>query len=44
MDYFKKLSSIGFDVEALDYTATMSSEDIERYRLCRGELLPVCRK
>jgi ubiquinone/menaquinone biosynthesis C-methylase UbiE len=44
MDYFKKLSSIGFDVEALDYTANMSSADIERYRLCRGELLPVCRK
>ena len=44
MDYFKKLSSIGFDVEALDYTANMSSQDIDRYRLCRGELLPVCRK
>jgi len=44
MDYFKKLSNIGFDVEALDYTAKMSGEDIERYRLCRGELLPVCRK
>tara|TARA_B100000795_G_scaffold146889_1_gene110071 strand:- start:1315 stop:1899 length:585 start_codon:yes stop_codon:yes gene_type:complete len=44
MDYFKKLASVGFDVKALDYTATLSSEDIERYRLCRGELLPVCKK
>ena len=44
MDYFKKLSSIGFDVNALDYTNRMSSDDIERYRLCKGELLPVCKK
>ena len=44
MDYFKKLSSIGFDVNALDYTNRISSYDIERYRLCKGELLPVCKK
>ena len=44
MDYFKKLSSIGFDVNALDYTSSISSYDIERYRLCKGELLPVCKK
>lgn len=44
MDYFKKLSSIGFEVNALDYTSGMSSDDIERYRLCKGELLPVCKK
>lgn len=44
MDYFKKLSSVGFNVNALDYTQSMSNNDIERYRLCRGELLPVCKK
>ena len=44
MDYFKKLSSIGFNVNALDYTSSISSDDIERYRLCKGELLPVCKK
>ena len=44
MDYFKKLSSIGFKVNALDYTSGMTSDDIERYRLCKGELLPVCKK
>ena len=44
MDYFKKLSSIGFDVNALDYTSGISSDNIERYRLCKGELLPVCKK
>ena len=44
MDYFKKLSSVGFNVNALDYTSGISSNDIERYRLCKGELLPVCKK
>ena len=44
MDYFKKLSSIGFNVNALDYSSSISSDDIERYRLCKGELLPVCKK
>ena len=44
MDYFKKLSSVGFNVNALDYTQSMSNNDIERYRLCKGELLPVCKK
>ena len=44
MDYFDKLSSVGFDVKAVDYTAGMDSKDIDLYRLCKGELLPVCKK
>lgn len=44
MDYFEKLKSIGFTVEAVDYTAQLSEEEIEKYRLPKGELLPVCRK
>lgn len=44
MDYFKKLASVGFDVEGLDYTAKLSEEQIEKYRLPKGELVPVCRK
>lgn len=44
MDYFDKLKSVGFTVEAVDYTAGMSDETIERYRLPKGELLPVCRR
>lgn len=44
MDYFEKLRSIGFKVEAVDYTATLSEEKINEYRLAKGELLPVCRK
>ncbi|WP_394751123.1 class I SAM-dependent methyltransferase [Spongiimicrobium salis] len=43
-DYFDKLRSIGFRVEAIDYTATMSEETIEEYRLAKGEIIPLVRK
>jgi predicted SAM-dependent methyltransferase len=39
-DYFDKLRSIGFTVEEVDLTAQMSSEEIEKYRLAKGELIP----
>lgn len=44
MDYFDKLRAIGFRVEAVDYTATMSAQEIDKYRLAKGELIPVCYK
>lgn len=44
MDYFEKLAEIGFKVEALNYSANLSEEEINKYRLAKGELLPVCRK
>ena len=44
MDYFDKLSSVGFTVEAADYTASLSEEKINTYRLAKGELVPVCKK
>lgn len=44
MDYFEKLKSIGFQVEAVDLTAILSDEEIEKYRLPKGELIPVVRK
>lgn len=44
MDYFEKLEATGFIVEALDYTSTFTDEQINRYRLAKGELLPVCKK
>lgn len=44
MDYFDKLASVGFSVDAVDYTASFTSEEIERFRLPTGELLPVCKK
>jgi len=43
-DYFDKLKSIGFEVEAVDYTSKLSREEVDKYRLAKGELIPVVRK
>ena len=43
-DYFEKLRSIGFNVEEVDYTATLSEEDITKYCLAKGEIIPVVKK
>ncbi len=42
--YFNKLRNIGFKVEEVDYLQKLSEEKIERYRLAKGEILPVCWK
>lgn len=44
MDYFEKLAEIGFKVQAVDYTKTLSNKEIEEFCLAKGELLPVCEK
>ncbi|WP_179005108.1 class I SAM-dependent methyltransferase [Winogradskyella forsetii] len=43
-DYFDKLRSIGFKVEEIDYTSILSNEDIDKYRLAKGEIIPVVYK
>lgn len=43
-DYFQKLRSVGFKVEEVDYTASLSGELINIYRLAEGEIIPVCYK
>ena len=43
-DYFEKLRTIGFMVDEVDYTATLSDQDIDRYRLAKGEIIPVVYK
>ncbi len=43
-DYFEKLRSIGFNVEEVDYTNTLSKEEVIKYCLAPGEILPVCYK
>jgi SAM-dependent methyltransferase len=40
-DYFDKLRSVGFKVEEVDYTAKLSEEDITKYCLAKGEIIPV---
>ncbi len=43
-DYFDKLRSIGFRVTEEDYTQKLSPEEVERYCLAKGEIIPVCFK
>ncbi|MDA9056881.1 methyltransferase domain-containing protein [Flavobacteriaceae bacterium] len=43
-DYFDALRSVGFKVDEVDYTATLSEQDIDRYRLAKGEIIPVVYK
>ncbi|MEO2064804.1 MAG: methyltransferase domain-containing protein [Christiangramia sp.] len=43
-DYFNKLRSIGFQVQEEDYTKKLTPEEIDRFRLAEGEIIPVCYK
>ncbi len=43
-DYFNKLRGIGFEVTEVDYTKTLSDKDINKFRLAKGEIIPVCKK
>nr|WP_142785404.1 class I SAM-dependent methyltransferase [Changchengzhania lutea] len=44
LDYFDKLRAIGFRVEEVDYTSNLAEEDIIKYCLAKGEVIPVCYK
>ena len=43
-DFFDKLRRIGFDVEEVDLSSRLEPEVVDRYRLAKGELIPVARK
>lgn len=43
-DYFNKLRSVGFIVNEVDYSKTLSKKLITKYCLTKGEILPVCTK
>ena len=43
-DYFDRLRKVGFKVEEVDYSKTISDELVDKYRLTKGEILPVCIK
>lgn len=43
-DYFKKLRNIGFKVDEVDYTSNLSEEEIKKYCLAKGEIIPVVYK
>jgi SAM-dependent methyltransferase len=40
-DYFDKLRSVGFKVDEVDYTKTLLEEEITKYCLTKGEIIPV---
>ncbi|WP_108113568.1 class I SAM-dependent methyltransferase [Kordia periserrulae] len=44
LDFFDKLRNVGFTVKEEDYTANFTPEEIERYCLMEGEIIPVCFK
>ncbi|WP_090678648.1 class I SAM-dependent methyltransferase [Myroides guanonis] len=44
LDYFDKLKTIGFEVNPVDYTVNFTQEEIKRYGLAKGEIIPVCFK
>ncbi|TXE07171.1 class I SAM-dependent methyltransferase [Seonamhaeicola algicola] len=43
-DYFDKLRAIGFKVEEVDYTATLPDSEIDKFRLAKGEIIPLVKK
>ncbi len=44
MDYFTRLESVGFEVQALSYSKNFSKEEQKRFGLNETEILPVVRK
>lgn len=43
-DYFDKLRQVGFTVKAVDLTSQFGDAEIERYRLTKGEIIPLVKK
>ena len=43
-DYFDRLKEAGFKVNEVDYTSCMPVSDIDKYRLAKGEIIPVVSK
>ena len=45
-DAFEKYKSYndGFDVEEVNFTSELSAEQVDKFRLAKGEIIPVCHK
>lgn len=43
-DFFTKLRRIGFEVDEVDLTSQLDPTLVEKYRLAKGEIIPVVRK
>jgi SAM-dependent methyltransferase len=44
LDYFEKLRAIGFKVEEIRYSDKLTSIEIEKYRIVKEEIIPLCKK
>lgn len=44
MDYFDRLEKAGFQANAVNYTQELKGQEIEKYRLIKGELIPLVTK
>ncbi len=43
-DYFEKLRNIGFEVEEVHFASILSPEEVDKYRLAKGEIIPLVKK
>ncbi len=43
-DYFDRLRAVGFTVNEVNYAKKLSEQEMDKYRLMKGEILPVCYK
>ena len=43
-DYFDKLRKVGFKVDEVNLSEKLSAEEIEKYRLAKGEIIPLVHK
>ncbi len=43
-DYFDRLYAVGFTVNKVNYAEKLSEQEMDKYRLMKGEILPVCFK
>jgi predicted SAM-dependent methyltransferase len=44
MDFFKRLTKVGFKCKKIDLTSKYSDIEIAKFGLIKGELIPVCWK
>jgi len=44
LDFYDKLRQIGFNVQPVDFTKELTDDEIDKYRLVKGEKIPFVQK
>ena len=44
LDYFDRLRSVGFKVDEVNYSKKLPQQEVDKFRLMKDEILPVCFK